>query len=350
MKPCSRKSGSGSCGPDRRAAVGRSISIATTAILVSAVLACGSKEGPLQLRLAHVASPGSLTAMSAEEFARVANRRLAGDASVTVFGSSQLGDDETLLIKLKLGTVDFSLPSTIMSSAVDSFGLFEMPYLVRDREHMGRIEREIVWPRLAPDAADRGYELLAVWENGFRHITNDRRPIVIPEDLRGIKLRTPRGRWRVRLFQTFGANPTPMSLAETFMALQTGVIDGQENPLSQIHSQKFNEVQEYLTLTGHVYTPAFLLAGKERWQRLPERIREVISQTALDVQDFVYRQAEDLDERLLRELSESGINVNECDREKFLEAGRPIFDQFAESVPQGRQLIDLALALESDER
>lgn len=350
MKPAVRNRGCSPSATQQRSSAASALLIAVAAISASAVLACGSRDGPLELRLAHVASPGSLTALSAEEFARVANERLAGEASITVFGSSQLGDDETLLIKLKLGTVDFSLPSTIMSSAVDSFGLFEMPYLVRDREHMGRIEREIVWPTLAPDAADRGYELLAVWENGFRHITNDRHPIMIPEDLRGIKLRTPRGRWRVRLFQTFGANPTPMSLAETFMALQTGVIDGQENPLSQIHSQKFHEVQGFLTLTGHVYTPAFLLAGRDRWQGLPDRIREILGRTARDVQDFVYRQAEDLDQRLLRELSAAGINVNECDRAKFLEAGRPIFDQFAASVPGGGELIDLALALDSNGR
>ncbi len=267
-----------------------------------------------------------------------------------MFGSSQLGDDETLLIKLKLGTVDFSVPSTIMSSAVDSFGLFEMPYLVRDRDHMGRIEREIVWPRLAPDAAERGYQLLAVWENGFRHITNDRRPIQIPEDLRGIKLRTPRGHWRVRLFQTFGANPTPMSLAETFMALQTGVIDGQENPLSQIHSQKFHEVQSYLTLTGHVYTPAYLIAGRDRWQALPEAVRSVLAETAREVQAFVYDQAELLDSRLLADLRSEGIAVNECDRQSFLEAGQPLFDQFAENVPRGGELIGRALALAAGEQ
>ena len=201
-----------------------------SAILAVALGACAPESALLELRLGHVASPGSLTAISAEEFARRANDRLAGLARISVFGSSQLGDDETLLIKLKLRTVDFCVPSTIMSSAVGSFGLFEMPYLVQDRAHMARIEREIVWPRLAPDAAMRGYELLAVWENGFRHITNDLRPILLPADLKGIKLRTPRGRWRVRLFQTLGANPTPMALSETFIALQTGVIDGQEKP------------------------------------------------------------------------------------------------------------------------
>ena len=325
--------------------VGRSLRSA--AIIVAILAGCSRDSGPLDLRLAHVSSPGSLTAISAEEFARRANQRLQGLARVTVFGSSQLGDDETLLIKLKLGTVDFSVPSTIMSSAVDSFGLFEMPYLVRDREHMGRIEQEIVWPRLAQDAAKRGYQLLAVWENGFRHITNDRQPITIPEDLRGIKLRTPRGRWRVRLFQTFGANPTPMSLAETFMALQTGVIDGQENPLSQIHSQKFHEVQQYLTLSGHVYTPAYLLAGRDQWEALPERVREPLARTAREVQAFVYEQAELLDSRLLADLRAAGIAVNECDRERFLAAGQPLFDQFAEDVFRGGELIERALALGS---
>ena len=291
-----------------------------------------------------------MTAVSAEEFAKRANQRLGDLGHVTVFGSSQLGDDETLLIKLKLGTVDFSLPSTIMSSAVASFGLFEMPYLVRDREHMRRIEQELVWPRLAPDAAARGYELLAVWENGFRHITNDTRPIEGPDDLRGIKLRTPRGRWRVRLFQTFGANPTPMSLSETFMALQTGVIDGQENPLSQIHSQKFHEVQKFLTLSSHVYTPAFLLAGRERWQSFPEPVREILSSTAREIQPFVYEQAESLDESLLADLRLAGIAVNQCDREQFLAAGQPLFAEFAHEVSQGGEMVAKALALASAER
>ncbi|MDE0108021.1 MAG: TRAP transporter substrate-binding protein [Bryobacterales bacterium] len=321
--------------------------VAAWALLLSA---CAGERTQLDLRLGHVASPGSLTAVSAEEFAKRANQRLGDLGHVTVFGSSQLGDDETLLIKLKLGTVDFSVPSTIMSSAVASFGLFEMPYLVRDREHMRRIEQELVWPRLAPDAAARGYELLAVWENGFRHITNDTRPIEGPDDLRGIKLRTPRGRWRVRLFQTFGANPTPMSLSETFIALQTGVIDGQENPLSQIHSQKFHEVQKFLTLSSHVYTPAFLLAGRDRWQSLPEPIREILSSTAREIQAFVYEQAESLDESLLADLRLAGIAVNECDRERFLAAGQPLFAEFAREVPQGGEMVAKALALAQAER
>ena len=314
------------------------------ALLACSLLGCRERSSIPELRLAHVASPGSLVALSAEEFARRANARLAGRAAVHVFGSSQLGDDETLLIKLKLGTVDFSIPSTIMSSAVESFGLFEMPYLVKDRAHMAAIERRIVRPRLAQDAAQRGFKLLAVWENGFRHITNSRRPIAGPEDLAGIKLRTPRGRWRVRLFQSLGANPTPMSLSETFMALQTGVIDGQENPLSQIHSQKFHEVQKYLSLTGHVYTPAYLLAGAARWRALPRGMQEVLERTAQDLQPYVYAQAAKLEKRLLADLEASGIAVNRADRDRFVAAGAPLFAQFGAEVPGGSEMIEAALA------
>jgi len=207
--------------------------------------------GPQELTFGHVGEPGSLFALSAEEFARRANERLDG-FEVVVYGSSQLGGDELLLQKIKLGTVDFALPSTVMSSQIDEFGLFEMPYLVRDRAHMREIEKEVVWPELAPLAEQEGYRIIALWENGFRHVTNNTRPIASPDDLSGIKLRTPRGIWRVKLFQTLGANPTPMALSEVFIGLQTGVIDGQENPLAQIWGSKLYEVQEHLSLTGHV--------------------------------------------------------------------------------------------------
>ena len=242
------------------------------AAAITLLAACGggsSEDAVLELKLGHVAAPGSLVAACAEEFARVANQKLSGRAKVVVFGSSQLGNDEILVQKLKLGTVDFALPSTIMSSIVDAFGLFEMPYLIQDRRQMKLIEEKIFWPRLAPLAEEKDLQILAVWENGFRHITNSSRPIVVPEDLSGIKLRTPRGRWRVKLFQSFGANPSPMALSEVFVALQTGVMDGQENPLAQIYSSKFQEVQTYLSLTSHVYTPTYIVVGKNHWRKLP---------------------------------------------------------------------------------
>lgn len=311
-----------------------------------AVAGCAQEaEGPLEVKFGHVGAPGSLFALSAEEFAVRANARLGDEARVVVYGSSQLGGDDVLLQKLKLGTVDLALPSTIMSSQIDAFGLFEMPYLVQDREHMKRIEAEIVWPLLAPLAEAQGYKVIGVWENGFRHITNNERPITTPTDLAGIKLRTPRGVWRVKLFQRFGANPTPMPLSEVFIALQTGVMDGQENPIAQIHASKLYEVQKFLSLTSHVYTPAYVTASPTHFAKLPESVKRILEEEALALRDFVHETGAELDQALLAEIEAAGVSVNRADRASFLEGSQAIYDEFSATVPMGKALVDQALPL-----
>lgn len=310
-----------------------------------ALSACAPDAGaPRELTFGHVGEPGSLFALSADEFAQRANARLPEGWSVHTYGSSQLGGDELLLQKIKLGTVDFALPSTVMSSQIDAFGLFEMPYLVRDRDHMRAIESDVVWPELAPLAEAEGYRVLAVWENGFRHVTNNVRPIASPADLSGVKLRTPRGVWRVRLFQGLGANPTPMALSEVFVGLQTGVIDGQENPLAQIWGSKLHEVQEYLSLTGHVYTPAYVVVSPSRWDALPDDVRTILEEEARAVQAFVHETAAQLDNDLLEEIRNAGVGVNDPDPDAFLAASQGVYDEYGESVSGGATLVERALA------
>ncbi|WP_333840807.1 TRAP transporter substrate-binding protein [Pelomicrobium sp.] len=300
---------------------------------------------PVELKFGHVGEPGSLFALSAEEFAKRANAKLGDKYKVVVYGSSQLGGDKELLQKLKLGTVDFALPSTVMSSEVDAFGIFEMPYLVKDREHMKRIEKEVFWPMLAPLAEKKGLKIIAVWENGYRHITNSKRPIQRPEDLQGIKLRVPEGKWRVKMFQAYGANPSPMKFSEVFTALQTGVMDGQENPFAQIYSAKFQEVQKYLSLTGHVYTPAYVTVGLKKWNSLPAEARKVLEETAKETQAFVYQTAERFDTELLEKLKAAGMQVNTPDKDAFIVASRPVYEEFGKEVQGAKEMIDRAIAL-----
>ena len=322
--------------------------LAAAAAILCSLAGCAPEHvGPIELKFGHVGEPGSLFALSAEEFARRVNARL--DAyEVVVFGSSQLGGDELLLQKIKLGTVDFALPSTVMSSQIEAFGLFEMPYLVHDRTHMRAIEEAVVWPDLAPLAEAEGYKMIAVWENGFRHVTNNEHPIVVPADLSGIKLRIPRGVWRVKLFQTFGANPTPMALSEVFIGLQTGAIDGQENPLAQIWGSKLYEVQEYLSLTGHVYTPGYVVVSPSRWAGLPDDVREVLEKEARATQAFVHETAERLDTELLDAVREAGVQVNTPDRESFERASAPVYVEFGRTVEGGAGLVQRARAAGSN--
>jgi len=313
--------------------------------LLIALFSAGSALAQMELKFGHVGNPGSLFDKSANEFAKRANAKLGGKAKVVVFSSSQLGNDRQLLQKLKLGTVDFALPSTVMSSEADVFGVFEMPYLVKDRDHMKRIEKEVFWSKLEPAVEKKGLKIIAVWENGYRHITNNNRPINVPGDLDGIKLRTPKGKWRVKMFKAYGANPSPMAFSEVFTALKTGVMDGQENPFAQIYSAKFYEVQKYLSLTGHVYTPAYVTVGAKRWASLPPDVRSTLETVAKETQAFVYQTAAADENDLLGKIKAAGVQVNNADKAAFIAASKPIYDEFSKEVPGAKALIDRAIAL-----
>lgn len=321
-----------------------------TTFLISAaagaLLAMPGHAAELTLKFGHVGNPGSLFEASVNAFAACANKALGDKAEVQTFGSSQLGKDKELLQKLKLGQITFSLPSSVMSSVADEFGVFEMPYIIKDRDHMRRVQAELMGTFQSAVKA-KGYRIIGLFENGFRHITNNVRPIYKPEDLAGIKLRTPKGAWRVKMFKLYGANPTPMAFSEVFTALQTGVIDGQENPYAQIASAKFQEVQKYLSITGHVYTPAYVLVSDEHYAKLPGDVRAALEKCGAETQDFVYEKAAKLEVELLDVIKAAGVAVNNADNDAFIAASKPIYDEFANTVPGGADLIKKVQSLAS---
>ncbi|GGW49328.1 TRAP transporter substrate-binding protein [Vreelandella hamiltonii] len=318
-----------------------------TAFLATAVtlgLSASLAQANVEVRLGHVGGPGSLFEITANRFAELANERLDGIAEVNVYGNSQLGSDESMMRRLRLGSLDLSIPSTVMSSESEQFALFEMPYLIEDREHMKRVRDEVVRGPLYEAAEARGFRIIGVWENGFRQITNNVRPITVPEDLRGIKLRTPSGVWRIEMFRSYGAAPSPMSLSEVFVALQTGAMDGQENPLIQTFSSRFHEVQDYLSISNHVYTPAYLTAGAS-WNRLPEEVRTVLQEVALEMEDFALEEGQRLDDETLVRMRDAGMEVNEVDFDAFVEASQSIYNKFASDVAGGQEMLDSVAAL-----
>jgi tripartite ATP-independent transporter DctP family solute receptor len=315
-------------------------------LAVTAVMGMASSvsAADMTLKFGHVGNPGSLFEASVDNFAACTNTALAGEVEVQTFGSSQLGKDKELLQKLKLGQVDFSLPSSVMSSVDDTFGIFEMPYIIADRDHMRRVQAAMM-DKFQAAAHANGYHIVGLAENGFRNITNNTRPINVPSDLEGIKLRTPNGVWRLKMFKEYGANPTPMAFSDVFTALQTGVIDGQENPYAQIASAKFQEVQKYLSVTGHVYTPAYILAAKKKFDALPANIQVALTDCANQTQDFTYEKAAELEASLLKVIEDAGVEVNTADKAAFIEASKPIYKQFADEVEGGQEMIDTVLGL-----
>jgi TRAP-type C4-dicarboxylate transport system substrate-binding protein len=147
------------------------------------------------------------------------------------------------------------------------------------------------------------------------------------------------------MFQAYGASPSAMGLSEVFVALQTGVMDGEENPFTQIYSAKLQEVQKYLSLSGHVYTPAYLTVGTKHWESLPAGVRKVLEDTAKETQAYVYQVAAHDDEDLLGKLKQAGMQVNDVDKDAFVAASKSIYDEFGKEVPGAKALIDRAQAL-----
>ena len=307
--------------------------------------AAAAAQQPVTIRLGHVGFPGSLFDIVSTRFAQDVNEALKGRVEVRVFHSSQLGTDEQMMRGIKIGAPEMVAPSTVMSTVDAKFGVFEMPYLIVSRAHMKKVaENKQVQDQLFGGLPTKGIRVLGVWENGFRHITNNVRPIVKPEDLKGIKLRVPGGVWRVKMFKDYGANPSPMPLAEVYSALQSGVMDAQENPFPQIASAKFQEVQKFLSLSGHVYTPAYLVVGEEAWAKLPKDVQGTLSKIASDMGDFARSEGERLDKELMSKLVPP-MKVNEVDKEAFIKGSAAVYQEFGKEIPGGSDLIKLVQSL-----
>ena len=297
------------------------------------------------IRLGHVGFPGSIFDITANKFAADVNAALAGKVEVKVFHSSQLGSDEAMVKGIRVGAPEMVAPSTVMSTVDQRYGVFDMPYLIINRAHMKKVaEDKRIQKALFDPLPGRGMRVLGVWENGFRHITNNRRPIKYPGDLNDIKLRVPGGVWRVKMFQAYGAKPSPMPFSEVYSALQQGVMDAQENPFPQIWSAKFYEVQKYLTLTGHVYTPAYLIVSEDFWRKLPKDVQATISKIAWATGDFARSEGERLDKELLQKMVPPMI-VNEPDKNAFIKASGAVYEEFGKQVAGGAELVKLIQSL-----
>jgi tripartite ATP-independent transporter DctP family solute receptor len=321
------------------------VTVLLTGAIWAGLLASDARAEVTTIRLGHIGFPGSLFDVVAQEYARRVNKELKGRYEVKVFHSSQLGSDEQMVKGIQLGAPEMFEPSTVMSTVEPRFGVFELPYLITSRAQMKRVAASAeLQNALFSSLPGKGMRVLAVWENGFRHITNSVRPITKPDDLKGMKLRVPGGAWRVNMFKAYGASPTPMPFGQVYSALQSGVIDGQENPFAQIASAKLQEVQKFLSLTGHLYSPAYLIVSEDFWQKQPKDAQAMLAKIGLDLGDYARAQGELLDRQLMGKLVPP-LKVNEVDKAAFVKASAPIYEQFGKEVPGGAELIQLIQSL-----
>ena len=206
------------------------------------------------------------------------------------------------------------------------WAIFDMPFLFDSRETVSRLLDGDIGEELRQSMRESaGLELLAFGELGFRQITNNVRPIVKPEDLNGVQIRVPGTEARVLSFRSFGAQPISMNLGELYLGLQQGTVDGQENPLITIKNRSFFEVQDYLSLSNHVYTPVTLVMNGAKYDSLTDEQKDAVKRAAQEAADYTRQLGTDADNSLLEELSQS-MEVNEIDLAAFQEAAVPVWE------------------------
>jgi TRAP-type C4-dicarboxylate transport system substrate-binding protein len=291
------------------------------------------------MTLIHPGPPGSLYDVSAGEFARRVNRRLPPNTRVAPLADSAAGDGPALLDAITSGRADFALASSAMLTISDRFAIFELPYLIRSRDQVRAIRRALLEPYLQPAARNKGFTIIGLWEDGFRHLTNDLQPITHPRDLIGLSIGVPDNGWRARLLQLWGADPVPMDARDFAGALRERRIDGLEAPLVDIAARNLPHIQRHLTLSDHLYSPAFLVMREARLRSLSKTAREVITSEAAAMEGWVQKFAIHIESDLIDRLDRT-MEVGHANTEAFSASSRPLYGVFVRTVPGGAKMIE----------
>ncbi len=292
------------------------------------------------LRLSHNAAAGNPKAEASLKFAELVGQKTSGRVKVEVGGSAQFGDDAESITNMRLGTLAFSANSQgTTSSAVPQFAVLGLPFLFKDLNHAYRVIDGPVGQQLGEAAKGRGLVLLALWDNGIRHTSNNKRPITKPEDLAGVKLRTPPDPMTLDIFNSLGANPGPLAFSELYIALQQGVFDGQENPLMNIYSSKLHEVQKFISLTGHKYETTPLLASKMIWDSLSKDDQKAVQDAAIEAGKFNRQLSLAADADLRQKLTAAGVQINPVDQAPFVAKTKGVYDKWAKQFPDLVKLV-----------
>lgn len=313
-----------------------------TLIAIAATLALTASTSWAQqvLRLSHNAAPGNPKAVASQKFAELVQQKTNGRVKVEVGGSAQFGDDVESLTNMRLGTLAFSANSQgSTAGVVPEFNLIGLPFLFRDLNHAYKVVDGPVGAKLDEAANGKGLVVLALWDNGIRHTSNNKRPITKPEDLQGIKLRTPPDTMTLDIFKSLGANPGPLAFSELYIALQQGVFDGQENPLMNIYSSKLHEVQKYISLTGHKYETTPLLASKTIWASLSKADQQAIKEAAVEAGKLNREMSLAADADLRKKFADAGVQINEIDPAPFVAKTKPVYEKWSAQYPDLVKLI-----------
>ncbi|WP_352396913.1 TRAP transporter substrate-binding protein [Aminobacterium colombiense] len=325
------------------------------ALMIAGLLLCALVLGAVAqpvwaakytFKLGHAVSEQHPYNLGAIRFKEIVEKETNGEVEINLFPNNQLGTGERDLIEgLQLGTVDMVVSSTgPMSGFEKKFMIFDFPFLFKDKAQAYSTLDGEIGQYIMGLLEKQGIKGLAWYENGFRHLTNSKRPVNMPADAQGLKLRTMENKVQMAIWRAVKADPTPMAWGEVFTALQQGTVDGQENPIPIIYTQKIYEVQKYVSLTGHVFSPSMIVMGKAKFDKLPKEYQELFLKAAQESAVYEREQITKMEEEQVEELKKLGMEINTPDKDAFREATKSVYDEFRGELGEDAKLLDQILA------
>lgn len=291
------------------------------AAAAGAFCAAGAQAQAVKLTLGHGAAVGNPRHEASVKFAEVVKAKSGGRIEVQVAPSAQLGDDAAMVTALRTGALDMSANSQgAVANAVPEYAAFGMPFMFSSPAAAFKLLDGPLGKELADKSAEKGLVLLGTWDNGIRQMTNGKRPISKVEDMKGLKMRVPPDATLVDIMKSLGAESQQIKFAELYVALQQGVVDGQENPLVNIHASKLYEVQKHLALTNHQFQMTPFLMSKRSWDKLSDADRKAVQEAAAEATALQRRLSAEADDKLLAELKAKGVQVTTPDKAAFAKA------------------------------
>ena len=304
-------------------------------------------QSPMVVKFSHVVAEKTPKGQAAIKFKEVAEKKLPGKVNVQVFPSSQLFGDAKELEALLLGDVQFIAPSlSKFDRYTKKLQLFDLPFLFDDVGAVDRFQASAKGHALLESMKARSLLGLAYWHNGMKELSTSRDKLQRPEDVKGLKFRIQASDVLEAQFRALGANPQKMAFSEVYQALQTGVVDGQENTWSNIYSQKFFEVQKYISETNHGVIDYMLVTNTKFWDGLPKDIRATLDQIVKEVTDHNNKVADEFNARDRKRIQDSGkseiLKLTKDELGQWRKAMEPVYKQFEGQI--GKDLIEAAKA------
>jgi len=313
-----------------------------TMLLGMTLVSANPAAAKMKLKLASVTPTNHAYNEGAREFARLVKEGSNGEIEITVYPGGQLGKGERELVEgMQAGIIDIAVTSTgPLANFSPDMGVVDLPFLFLSNEQVDKVLDGDIGRKLLDGLDSANLKGLAFMENGFRNFTNSARPLEKPEDLKGLKFRTMENPVHLASVRSIGAQAVPMSWGEVYTSLQTGVIDGQENPVAIIWVNKMNEVQKYLSLTGHFYSPAPLSMSKPKFDALTPEYQKLFLDAAVQAAGFERKIIRDAEKKQVEDLKSWGMDVRTVDKALFVTAMQPAYEEFYKKNPSWQAIVE----------